>query len=142
MQFSSPAPLWRRFAAIIYDIFPLISIWFFTGAISLLLTAGTLEVSHPPLWYRFLLLAMTASYFVVSWIRGGQTIGMRAWRIKLVRSDRSALTVTVALRRFVVALLSLGLVGLGFFWAFFDPQRRCWHDLAAGTRVIVLRDKT
>jgi len=135
MTSFTPVPIWRRVAAGLYDLFPLLAIWFFTGAISLLVTAGTMDTHHPPMWYRVFLISITASYFVLSWVRGGQTIGMRAWQIKIVRSDGSDLTISIALLRFVAALLSLGLFGLGFFWAFFDPQRRCWHDLAVGTIV-------
>jgi uncharacterized RDD family membrane protein YckC len=36
----------------------------------------------------------------------------------------------------VVATLSLLAVGLGFIWALFDGERRCWHDIAAGTRFV------
>ncbi|MEW6363600.1 MAG: RDD family protein [Acidobacteriota bacterium] len=36
----------------------------------------------------------------------------------------------------VVSLLSLGVVGAGFIWAIFDPDRRCWHELASSGRLV------
>src|SRR5690606_41442182 len=60
------------------------------------------------------LLAVTAGYFVISWRRGGQTIGMRAWRIRIVATEGGALPWSRALLRFAVALVSLGALGLGF----------------------------
>jgi uncharacterized RDD family membrane protein YckC len=88
-----------------------------------------------------LVVAVSAAYFVVSWRRGGQTIGMRPWRLHVVSRDGRALDTPQALLRFAVALVSLAAAGAGFWWALFDAQRRTWHDLAARTLLVRL-DKT
>jgi len=136
MKFE-PASLWLRLLAGIYDLLPLLGLWFFAGALALALSGGTLE-NHRDL--RALLtqgfvLAFTAAYFVISWTRGGQTIGMRAWRLRVVRAGGARVTWARALLRFAVALISLACVGIGFLWALFDAENRTWHDLAAGTVV-------
>jgi uncharacterized RDD family membrane protein YckC len=87
---------------------------------------------------QVLVLAFSAAYFVISWRRGGQTIGMRAWRLRVVRSDGRPLDTRQALVRFGISLLSLAAVGLGFFWALIDAQNRTWHDIAAETLVVRL----
>ena len=83
-------------------------------------------------------LALSAAYFVVSWTRGGQTIGMRAWKLRVIGVDGKCLSWPRALLRFVVALVSLAALGAGFWWVLFDAQRRTWHDIAARTRAVRL----
>ncbi|MEO8672544.1 MAG: RDD family protein [Tahibacter sp.] len=132
------APIWRRLAAGIYDILPLLALWFCAGAAAELLTAGTLDTHRMDhkLLLQSLLLLPTALYFVLSWMRGGQTIGMRAWRLRVVSIDAPTLSGTRATVRFLMALVSLLPAGLGIWWMLIDPQRRAWHDMVAHTRVI------
>ena len=81
---------------------------------------------------------MTTAYFVISWTRIGQTIGMRAWKFKLLRDDGGKVGMLRAVARFYLALLSLALAGLGFWWALFDPQKRTLHDRLCGTVMVRL----
>jgi len=135
-----PAHLGWRLLAAIYDLLPLLALWFVAAVLALAVAGGKLDVQRPVdrLLVQFLVLAFSAVYFAVSWSRGGQTIGMKPWRLRVVRSDGAPLSPRRALLRFVVALLSLALLGAGFWWALFDPQKRAWHDLAAGTLVVRL----
>ena len=43
---------------------------------------------------------------------------------------------TSATVRFFAALISLGALGLGYWWALFDPRNRTWPDLWSGSRVL------
>jgi len=87
---------------------------------------------------RAALLVVTAAYFVVSWSRGGQTIGMRAWRLRVVADEGGRLTWSRAGVRFATALLSLGALGAGFFWSLIDRRHRCWHDIASRSTLVRL----
>jgi len=142
MPSSTPAPLWLRIAAAAYDLFPLVALWMLTAALCLLAIGGHVDLAHPPLAWRIslrlALFVVTAAYFVISWSRGGQTIGMRAWRLRVVSTHGAALTGPRALARFAASLLSLLVLGMGFLWCLFEPERRGWHDLLAGSRVIRL----
>jgi uncharacterized RDD family membrane protein YckC len=132
---STPASLWLRFAAALYDFFPLLALWMLTAGAVLLVSQGEVDVAHPSVTYRLALrsalLAITAAYFVISWARGGQTIGMRAWRLRIVSADGGVLPWPRALLRFVVACVSLIVFGAGFVWCLLDRQKRAWHDIAA-----------
>ena len=77
-------------------------------------------------------------FFGWFWTHGGQTLGMRAWRLQLRRIDGQNLAWSTALVRFAGALLSWLPLGLGFFWIAFDPQNRAWHDRLSKSIVIVL----
>ena len=139
-QTGAPASLALRLLAALYDVLPMLALWFVATMLALALTGGALDVQRLPhkLLVQALLLAVTGAYFVVSWRRGGQTIGMRAWRLRVVSSDGKSLDARQALVRFGVALLSLGAFGLGFCWALFDAHNRTWHDMAAGTVLVRL----
>jgi uncharacterized RDD family membrane protein YckC len=63
---------------------------------------------------------------------------MRAWRLRLVDPERDRPRWSALLLRYLVAGLSLAAFGLGFLWTLWDPQRRSWHDLASGTRLLRL----
>lgn len=132
------AHLLRRCAAMFYDLLVLAALWMATTAICLAVTRGHMDASQPTWWYRLALLVVTAGYFVVSWCRLGQTVGMRPWRIRVIREDGGALGVGQALVRWACASLSLALLGAGFWWALFDRDRRTVHDRCCRTRMRLL----
>jgi uncharacterized RDD family membrane protein YckC len=141
---GTPASLWLRLLAGVYDLLPLLGLWFAAAVLALLLTAGKLDTHNlaDKLLVQALVVAAAAIYFIVSWLRGGQTIGMKPWRLRVVRADGSPLGMTQALLRFGVALVSLAVFGAGFWWALFDAEKRAWHDIAAGTLVVRMNKAT
>jgi uncharacterized RDD family membrane protein YckC len=133
-----------RLLALLYDFFPLLALWFATSLVVYLLR-GKVPVRPDSLAAYAelaLLWLLTGAYAVISWRRGGQTIGMRPWRLKVVAADgRPALWRALCLR-YAVATLSMLAFGLGFLWCLVDRERRGWHDLAAGTRFVRLDPPT
>jgi uncharacterized RDD family membrane protein YckC len=142
-QTGAPTSLALRLLAALYDALPVLALWFVATLLALALTGGALDVQRLPhkILVQGLVLAFSAAYFVISWRRGGQTIGMRAWRLRIVRTDGTPLDTRQALVRFGVSLFSLACIGLGFCWALFDAQHRTWHDIAAGTVMVRLEKK-
>ena len=140
MPSATPASFWLRAAAAIYDLFPLIGLWMLTTALAMFVAHGDVDAAHPPTPWRLALqvslLAVTAGYFVFSWARGGQTIGMRAWRLRVVAAEGGALPWPRALSRFALALVSLLVFGLGFAWCLLDRRHRGWHDFVARSEVV------
>ncbi|HEX7915830.1 RDD family protein [Rudaea sp.] len=137
---AAPAHLGWRLITATYDLFPLLALWFFATLAALALTGGALDVHRlgHKLLVQALVLAVTAAYFIVSWMRGGQTVGMKPWRLRVVGADGGAIDLKRALLRFAVALVSLVALGLGFLWCLVDRERRAWHDIAAGTLLVRL----
>ena len=142
---KSPPPaagLFRRLAALFYDSLLLLALWFATSALLLAASGGQLSMPGRPLWLLWLLraslLAVTFLFWAGFWTHGGQTLGMRAWRLRLVSDDGGPITWPQAARRCLAASLSLAALGLGYLWILIDPQRRAWHDRLSGTRVVVL----
>jgi uncharacterized RDD family membrane protein YckC len=83
-------------------------------------------------WIAF----VCGAYFVSFWTRGGQTLPMKTWRLRVVRWDGAPVSATRAIHRYVVALLGSAAAGLGFAWALVDRDRQFLHDRLAGTAII------
>ncbi len=139
----SPCPLWRRLLAILYDTVLLCCLVFIAWQPVPLIP----ESLHPALERTIrlgYLLAICFLFFGWFWRHGGQTLGMRAWKIKLtpMYPDRTpdpfrAVTWETAWLRFIAALFSWITVGAGFAWSAFHPEKLAWHDLFSSSRLIV-----
>jgi uncharacterized RDD family membrane protein YckC len=85
------------------------------------------------------LLLLKLAYFSAFTAVGGQTIGKMALRIRVVTEDHGSIDATLALKRAAVGAVSTAFLGLGLLPAFFDADRRAFHDRVARTRVVALR---
>jgi uncharacterized RDD family membrane protein YckC len=94
------------------------------------------KVALQDFWFTIWLFLVCLTYFVGCWHYGGMTVGMRAWKIKLINHDGGHITLSMCLLRFLVSLISLLAGGLGFFWALWDQKNRTWHDMTAATLLI------
>lgn len=133
MQSDSPiasAPLRYRFAAMLYDTLLVLAIWV-TTIVLLVTVTGTAVLGA---WVQSLLFLELYAFFAFFWCKRGQTLGMLAWRLRL-HAD-GAFTPGQALRRFVGGIASFATLGLGFFWLWFDPERKTWPDKLSGSRVV------
>ena len=129
-----PASLARRLAALVYDALALCGLLFcFTLAV--VAARGGKAVPAGTLWFTAGLVATTFVFFGWFWTHGGQTLGMRAWHLRLVRADASPLTWGDAARRFAASVPSIGALGIGLWSSHWDAERRAWHDRLSGTRV-------
>ena len=118
-----------------YELLLLVAIFFVAGWVFLLI--GQLLPPHisRPL-FQVYLFTTSAAYFVYCWTHGGQTLPMKTWRIRLVDRNGDTVTVRLAIKRYLLALVSLALCGAGFVWAIVDQDRQFLHDRLAGTRII------
>lgn len=136
------ASLTRRLAAMLYDALVLLALYILLGgllvtAVSKLAGSEELLRLSPAmfmsLWFTFAFL-----YYSHSWRRGGQTIGMKAWRIRLITHGGEPVRLSHCMLRTGIGFFSLALAGLGFWWALFDTQQRTWHDMASLTRIVYM----
>ncbi|SEP11091.1 Uncharacterized membrane protein YckC, RDD family [Luteibacter sp. UNC138MFCol5.1] len=153
----SPAPAWRRLAAIVYDLLLVVAIVMVVGLVAQFATGGRLVDAHGQIvawWYRPLQGLAIGGYFLWSWVRGGQTLGMRPWRIRVSDANGRAVTWRRGLLRLVVAAAPLALLAVYpltsvriALWAplvawalwllpsFVDTRRRALHDIVARTEI-------
>jgi uncharacterized RDD family membrane protein YckC len=158
--------LFRRLASLAYDALIAAAI-LVAGGFAFLGTAAALKglvpSAHAPDLERALLqvflAALLGAYFVRSWVRGGQTLAMKAWKLRLVRPDGGGIAPRVGIVRFVIAGLVFGAgaaaaiwlwrhpastagwlaalpAAVDLAWLLVDRERQCLHDRLAGTRVL------
>ena len=165
-QSSYPrAPVWRHLLAMVYDLFLIIPLLMVTSAL-LVWIYGPVETAAEravPAWQQWVLaLVALVAFFGVFWRQQGQTLGMQAWRVKLVAQEDPSMKVTwpQVITRVVVACLPLlsallpfvffdvnnaptgiyALAGLfalaGVLWRFTNAPRHYLHDVLSGTELL------
>jgi uncharacterized RDD family membrane protein YckC len=119
----------RRLASLLYEAFLVFAVAFFATWL-FFFASGARDATSGALRVELQLfnLVVLAGYFLWCWLRGGQTLAMRAWKIRLVD-----VTPERAVLRFVLAL---ALLPLSVLWALVDRDRQFLHDRLAGTRLV------
>ena len=127
------AGLARRLGAIFYDMLIVVSVCFF---VTIAWTAYGVTFGHP--LYRLYIASLyllTFLYFSWCWMHGGQTLGMKVWKIRLLRTGRR-FGWLAAMARAGIALVSAAAFGAGFWWALFDRDGLTWHDRLSDSRIV------
>lgn len=125
----------RRIASMLYESLLLAAVLFIAGFVFTAIFHSPL----PPilrLVFQLYLLLVTATYFIGYWLHGGQTLPMKTWHLRIVRTDGQPLSLKQACLRFFLALIGVGL-GFGILWALFDREHLFWHDRMAGTKTVL-----
>lgn len=151
IEYASPG-LPRIFAAMVYDSLLLVAISIAYGAI---IVALQVFISGQPaagervhwgvtaeIFITFGWLAVLILFYVYFWHRFGQTLGMKTWRIQVVDAQTNgAVSYGQGVKRSLAALLSLLLLGGGYWCSLLHPKQRLLHDLLSGTRLLLLKKK-
>jgi len=132
-----PAPVWRRLAAAVYDALLLAALWLAAAMAESLARAAT-ELPYNVHALRAWLLLVALLFFGWFWTHGGQTLGMRVWRLRVRRTDGRPLDWLAAIARYAFAWLAWLPLGAGVLWCAIDARRRSWHDIWSGTEVVLL----
>jgi uncharacterized RDD family membrane protein YckC len=127
--------VWRRLAALGYDLLLVAALVVCFTLVVLTIRRGT-AVPPGSWWFPLCLLGVAMAFFCGFWVHGGQTVGMRAWRIRVVRDDGGTLDWPCAAARFAAGLVAALPAGLGLWWSVVDDRKRGWHDRWTHTRVV------
>jgi len=122
----------RRLGSIIYDFFLVFSFVFFIGGVVIIINNKQAITSN--LFFYLLTLPLIYIYFSMSWVRGKQTLGMRAWKFEIIQKDGSNVTQKQSLIRFLLAIISM--MGIGFIFQFFNQHKLQLHDYYSKTYLI------
>jgi uncharacterized RDD family membrane protein YckC len=131
-----PAGLFRRLMAMCYDVLLLLSLLLAATALALLVTRGMLDYHHP--LFRTYLFLVCFWFYAWFWTHGGQTLGMRAWGLRVQRLDGRPITLWQALLRFLAAIPSWAVFGLGFLWLLVDKDHMAVHDRISESVIVRL----
>ncbi|MGO9931507.1 MAG: RDD family protein, partial [Steroidobacteraceae bacterium] len=113
----------------------------FTGA-ALYFTHGAAVVpATAGAWvylYRLGLLGVIAGYYLLNWLRSGQTLGMRAWHLRAVTEAGRPLAFKAAALRLIYGAVAWTPAALGVLWLYVDREHLAVHDRLSKTRVVHL----
>jgi uncharacterized RDD family membrane protein YckC len=148
----------RRMASFIYEGVLLFGVVFIAGYLYSTLT-GQRHALQGQTGLQVVVFLVLGLYFVTFWSKGGQTVAMRAWHLRLVDARGEPLKPARAAARFLAswlwfapALLTARLAGLHSAGQIFTllivgviayalltrlhPQRQFLHDALCGTRLV------
>lgn len=158
---GTDASLTRRLTAGVYDLFLLFAVaFFYSMAVTLVanalgyqpeglvledagesMTLKANEEYQPMLQgvlYQLGLYLSLAAFYLGFWRTRHATLGMQTWRLKLTDNQGNPPTWQQLVVRVIAGTASVFCFGLGFLYSLIDKQNRTLHDIASGTRVIVL----
>jgi len=138
------ASFWRKFFAWIYDLLGAVAVFLLAMIVGRLLIFVVLlpwniedmdmgiYLSKNYFWWLYLL-ASVQYYYVWCWVKGGQTIGMKTWRLKLCKSDGQLLNWKEGYSRSFYSLF-----GLGMIWGLFNKDNQGIQDWLTNSYVVLL----
>lgn len=129
------ASLLRRLGAMLYDGLLVLAV-LFMATLPFVAVRGGEPVEPSNIDYQLTMLAVVYAFFVFFWTRGGQTLGMRSWRMRLETYAGKTPSLAMASVRFFAAIVSLLPLGLGFLWQLWDVDGLTWHDRVSRTRLV------
>ena len=127
----------RRLFSMLYEILLLLAVLFFSAYIFLAVTQNAQSAAIKVV-FQVYLVSIMAIYFLWFWCKGGQTLAMKTWRLRLVSAHGASATLSQCGLRFVAAFIGIGLGGVSILWALIDRDRQFLHDRIAGTKIILL----
>ena len=123
----------RLYACILYEVIIQIGLWFTVTFFTL--AVFNIDLSSNSNLLRFILWASSGTYFISSWLYGGQTLAMKAWKLKLIIPEEKKFF-NFFLLRYFLASMSMVFFGIGFLYIFFDKNNRYLHDRILGSEII------
>ena len=114
----------------LYELIIQIGLWFIVTFFIIFL------FNIKPNSLQFILWTSSGVYFIYSWVRGGQTLAMRAWKLKLIFPDDG---LSFYFARYLLATIGAILFLVTFFWVVFNKKNQYLHDFILGSKIIDVR---
>lgn len=136
MRVAEVASRRRRLGSLLYEALVILALTIFLYLLPLTVFSGVSHLMPGPglLWLG--LFALLGTYFIWCWIKAGQTLAMKTWRLRLVDAQSARRVRPLqAVVRYGMAWLCWP-TGLAFLWSFLDPDGQFLHDRIAGTRIL------
>ncbi len=124
----------KRILSLFYDSIIVIGLIFTFSLLLVVINGGAKETSSTINFLQRLIMILTGPiFYCYFWTKNdGQTLGMQAWKIKVLKNDNTNLSINDSLKR---CLLSFFLFP-GYLWIIFDKKKRSWADIVSDTKII------
>ena len=133
-----PGPF-RHLIIVVYDLLLLLSSWLLATLLIVALNGGEAIGQGNPFFIGYLFLVSFAFYGWF-WTHGGQTLGMRSWRVFLLSYSNGPVTWQQAFLRFAVSIIAYLPLGLGILWQYLGKDKISWPDSLSGTYLHYSKD--
>jgi uncharacterized RDD family membrane protein YckC len=127
--------VFRHLAVMLYDTVLLLSVLLLASLIAVAFNSGEAIDNNNP-FFMFYLISVSGFFYGWFWTHGGQTLGMRAWKVQIRDQQQNNISWKQVVIRFVVAIISWLLLGLGFWWQYLGKDTQNWPDYFSGTHLI------
>jgi len=134
------AGFFKRVFSLIYDTLAVIGIMLSLSLLLVLINGGSTEENNLASLIQFLIIALSGpTFYTYFWLaNNGQTLGMQAWKIQLI-SEKKDLSIKVCLFRCFISVISLLILGMGYFLILFHKEKKSLSDLLTDTQIIDLK---
>ena len=124
----------RLYGCFLYEVIIQVALWFLITLIILLILGGNYTINSNLL--GFILWLSSGTYFIYSWANGGQTLAMRAWKLKLLPPKNFKLTFYIY--RYILASIGLFIFLSSYLFILFGGEKYI-HDMILKSRIICTR---
>lgn len=135
----------KRLGAMFYDFMLALSFVIVLGFFSMTVMMSVLNLENieagstvAKFFFPYLVF-LSFVFYGWFWTHGGQTLGMRAWKLKLINENGSTINWTQAFFRFCYAAISWLPFGAGYLWMLVDKRKKAFHDKASHTFIIDIK---
>jgi len=123
--------VFKRIASLFYEALTIIALAFVGVGLFVSVFGDASQAPTKRIAMQLFIWLLLGAYYVISWVKQGQSLAMRSWHIKVVPAAPSQqhrpLSVPTAIARYVLATCSVGILGLGFLIGLL-PNRQFLHD--------------
>ena len=140
-----PASFVKRLCAMFYDGLLALSFVLVFGFFSMVIVQSIFSIQNvesgsitAKIFFVYVVF-LCFVFYAWFWTHGGQTLGMRAWKIKLVQNNGAPVSWIQAFFRFSYSLISWLPFGAGYLWMLVDKNKRTWHDKVSRSHIIDIK---
>lgn len=116
----------------LYDSLLICAILFVVVGIFIAFNQGEAIENRPIIYLSLFLIVLV--FYGWFWSKSGQTLGMRAWNIRIVSEFGGNPSWSISALRILFAIFSIACFGMGYWWRLFKPYT--WHDKLSQTSII------
>jgi len=131
--------LFRHLMVMVYDLLLLLSSLLLATFPIVALNGGEAIGQGNPFFIAYLFV-VSFGFYGWFWTHGGQTLGMRSWRVFLRSQTHSPVSWQQAFLRFAVSLIAWLPLGLGIWWQYLGKDNVSWPDTLSGTYLHYSKD--
>ncbi len=87
-------------------------------------------------FFQLYIYIVIKAFYVYLWANGRSTIGMKAWKTKIVNTNNNSISYKTAIIRFNIALITNIFFCIGIAYSIYDKENRTIYDIISKTNLV------